>query len=196
MSLEIRQLDRAEITDRLDDIAGLRITVFRAFPYLYEGDRAYEAEYLRAYTESPRSLVVGCFAGDRLVGAATGAPMEDHAEEFAGALAAAGIDPHETWYCGESVLLPECRGQGVYRQFFERREAAGRALGRRQSVFCAVIRPADHPMRPANYQPLDPIWQRYGYRRIEGAEARFPWRDLGDAEESEKPMSLWLKPLG
>ncbi|MEM7498925.1 MAG: GNAT family N-acetyltransferase [Pseudomonadota bacterium] len=195
MTLEIRNLARAEVVDRLDDLAGLRITVFRAFPYLYDGDRAYEAAYLRTYTESPHALVVGCFDGDRLVGAATGAPMEEHASEFADALAAAGLDPSETWYCGESVLLPECRGRGVYRQFFERREAAGRVLGRRYSVFCAVIRPADHPMRPEGYRPLDAIWHRYGYEKIEGAEARFAWKDLGEEAETEKPMSLWLREL-
>lgn len=195
MTLEIRNLARAEVVDRLDDLAGLRITVFRAFPYLYDGDRAYEAAYLRTYTESPHALVVGCFDGDRLVGAATGAPMEEHASEFADALAAAGLDPSETWYCGESVLLPECRGRGVYRQFFERREAAGRVLGRRYSVFCAVIRPADHPMRPEGYRPLDAIWHRYGYEKIEDAEARFAWKDLGEEAETEKPMSLWLREL-
>ncbi|MEO0428211.1 MAG: GNAT family N-acetyltransferase [Pseudomonadota bacterium] len=195
MTLEIRALSRAEVEARLDDLATLRITVFRAFPYLYDGDRSYEASYLCAYTESPDALVVGCFDGERLVGAATGAPMEDHAAEFAEALAAAGIDPAQTWYCGESVLLPACRGQGVYRRFFELREAAGRALRRRHSVFCAVIRRPDDPRRPADYAPLDPIWQRYGYRCIEHAEARFPWRDIGDAAETEKPMSLWMKAL-
>lgn len=195
MTLAIRPLGRDEIEARLLEIAGLRISVFRAYPYLYDGSEAYEAEYLRPYIESAHALVIGCFDGDRLVGAATGAPMEDHAAAFGAALAAVDLDPRSTWYCGESVLLPEYRGRGVYRAFFERREAAGRALDRAWSVFCAVVRPPDHPARPADYQPLDPIWRRYGYEKHPTAEARFAWQDLGEAAETEKPMSVWTKRL-
>ncbi|MEM6945192.1 MAG: GNAT family N-acetyltransferase [Pseudomonadota bacterium] len=195
MTLTIRTLSHDEIEARLFDIAALRISVFRAYPYLYDGSEAYEAAYLRPYIDSAHALVVGCLDGERLVGAATGAPMEDHAEAFGAALAAVGLDPQATWYCGESVLLPEYRGRGVYRAFFERREAAGRALNREWSVFCAVARPADHPARPASYAPLDPIWQRYGYARHPSAEARFAWKDLGAPAETEKPMSVWTKKL-
>ncbi|MEL6266177.1 MAG: GNAT family N-acetyltransferase [Pseudomonadota bacterium] len=193
--LDIRPLAREEILARLDDLADLRIHVFRAYPYLYDGDRAYEATYLRPYAESARALVVGAFAGDRLVGASTAAPMEDHAEGFAEPLAAAGLAPETVWYCGESVLLPECRGQGAYPAFFRHREAAGRAHGRQWSVFCGVIRPEDHPLRPADYRPLDPVWRRFGYEKLDGATARFPWRDLSETEETEKPMAVWIKRL-
>ena len=36
-------LPGAAITAVLDDLARLRIAVFRAYPYLYDGDEAYEA---------------------------------------------------------------------------------------------------------------------------------------------------------
>ena len=41
----------------LDDLARLRIAVFRDWPYLYDGDPAYERDYLRAY-QSPGAVVV------------------------------------------------------------------------------------------------------------------------------------------
>ena len=34
----------------IPDLARLRMTVFREYPYLYDGSEAYEAEYLRTYT--------------------------------------------------------------------------------------------------------------------------------------------------
>jgi GNAT superfamily N-acetyltransferase len=193
--LRVAPLTGAALIDALQRVAELRIEVFRAFPYLYDGDRAYEEKYLAAYAGSPGAIVVGAWDGERLVGAATGAPMEDHAAEFAAPFAERGYDLAEIFYCGESVILPEYRGRGVGHAFFDHREAHGRALGRRFSCFCAVIRSDDHPLRPADYGPLDPFWQKRGYRKIEGLVATFPWRDLGETEETAKPMQFWMREL-
>jgi len=195
MTLRIEPIAAGEMASVLPDLARLRIEVFRAFPYLYDGDMAYEEKYLRAYAESPGAIVVGAWDGTRLVGAATGAPMEDHAAEFAKPFADRGFDLAEIFYCGESVLLPQYRGQGAGHAFFDLREARGRELGRRYSCFCAVIRPADHPARPANYAPLDPFWRKRGYNLVEGLVASFPWRDIGDSEETDKPMQFWMREL-
>ncbi|RVW00042.1 GNAT family N-acetyltransferase [Mesobaculum littorinae] len=192
--MEYQVLTGDAVTPVLDDLAGLRIAVFRDWPYLYDGDRAYERRYLEAY-RAPGAIVVAARDGTRLVGAATGTPMEAHAEDFARPLAAAGLDPAQVFYCAESVLLPAYRGQGAGHAFFDAREDHARALGRRLSVFAAVDRPADHPARPAEYRPLDGFWRRRGYAPLDAPQARFAWRDLGQAEETEKPMTLWAKPL-
>lgn len=176
-------------------MADLRISVFRAFPYLYEGTPAYECDYLTAYADSPGALIVGAFAGDQLVGAATAAPMADHAAEFAAPFEARGIDISGVYYFGESVLLPEWRSHGVGHAFFDRREAKARQLGFGMASFCAVIRPADHPARPADYSPLDPFWRKRGFAPVDGLMARFAWRDVGAAQDSEHAMQFWIKPL-
>jgi len=178
----------------LNDLARLRIAVFRDWPYLYNGDEAYEREYLRAYT-TPGAVVVAAMDGDRMVGAATGAPMEDHAEDFAAAFADRPERLEDIFYCAESVLLPEYRGHGLGHAFFDGREAQGRALGRRWSAFCSVIRPADHPARPAGYRPLDGFWRKRGYEPLPGVVASFHWRDRGNAEETTKQLQFWMKPL-
>nr|WP_156169371.1 GNAT family N-acetyltransferase [Wenxinia marina] len=179
----------------LDDVARLRIAVFRDWPYLYDGDPGYERRYLAAYRDSPGAVVAGAFDGDRLVGAATGTPMEDHAAEFGAALAATGIPLTDIFYCAESVLLPDYRGQGAGHAFFDAREAHARALGRRWAAFCAVVRPEDHPARPAGYRPLDGFWRRRGYAPIEGAIAGYRWRDLGAPGETAKRMQFWMREL-
>jgi GNAT superfamily N-acetyltransferase len=195
VTLAVRPLSRAEIVARLPDLAALRIRVFADWPYLYDGNAAYEERYLRAYAESEGAIVVAALDGDRLVGAATGTPMEDHAEDFAAPLARAGIDPATAFYCAESVLLPDYRGRGIGHRFFDAREAHARAMGRRWSVFCAVLRALDHPARPEGYRPLDAFWRARGYAPLPGAVARFRWRDHGDAEETEKPLQVWLRDL-
>ncbi|MGF1658433.1 MAG: GNAT family N-acetyltransferase [Rubrimonas sp.] len=192
-ALRLAPLTEAALLDALPALARLRISVFADWPYLYEGDPDYEARYLRAYAHSADALVVGAYDGDRLVGAATAAPMEDHAAEFGQALAAAGLAPGETLYFGESVLDPAYRGLGVGRAFFEAREAHARALGRRWCAFCAVLRDPDDPRRPPHHRPLDAFWTRRGYAKTAGAEARFRWREIGAAEETEHRMALWLR---
>ncbi|MCA1775426.1 MAG: GNAT family N-acetyltransferase, partial [Loktanella sp.] len=79
MSLTVRALTGAALEAALPDVARLRIAVFRDWPYLYDGDLAYEEGYLQSYRDSASAIVVGAFDGDRLVGAATGTPLADHA---------------------------------------------------------------------------------------------------------------------
>lgn len=169
--------------------------MFRDFPYLYEGTRAYERDYLSAYAQSPGAIIVGAFAGDRLVGAATAAPMADHAAEFAAPFRERGMDIGDIYYFGESVLLPRWRGHGIGHAFFNRREAKARTLGFPLASFCAVIRPADHPARPTDYSPLDPFWRKRGFTPTEGLVSQFSWRDAGDTVDSQHPMQFWTKRL-
>ena len=189
-----RILTGEAVAGALDDLARLRIAVFRDWPYLYDGDAAYEREYLKAYT-APGAVVVAATDGSRMVGAATGAPMEHHAGDFAAAFAGRPERLEDIFYCAESVLLPDYRGHGLGHAFFDGREAQARALGRRYSAFCSVIRPADHPARPADYRPLDAFWRKRGYQPLPGVIASFHWRDLGDAEETTKQLQFWMKPL-
>ena len=195
MSLRIAPLTGADLGAALDDVARLRISVFRDWPYLYDGDHGYERRYLQVYRDSPASILVGAFSGDRLVGAATGTPMEDHAADFGAALAGTGLALERVFYCAESVLLPGYRGRGVGHRFFDLREAHARALGRSHAVFAAVVRPADHPARPEGYRPLDGFWRKRGYAPLPGAVARYGWKDLGDSGETEKPMQIWMRAL-
>lgn len=179
----------------LDDVARLRIAVFRDWPYLYDGDLGYEQRYLQTYRESARAVLVGAFDGDRLVGAATGTPMEDHAQDFQAALAGTGLRLDDIFYCAESVLLPDYRGQGIGHRFFDLREDHARALGRSHVAFCGVIRPDDHPLRPGNYRPLDAFWRKRGYAPVAGAVARFGWTDIGQTGPTDKDLQVWMRAL-
>ena len=193
--IEVRALSRDELTARLDDLARLRITVFRDWPYLYDGDMAYERRYLAPLLDSSEALVAGAFDGERLVGATTAAPLEDHAEDFAAAFDGSPQELSDIYYLAESVLLPDYRGQGIGHRFFDIREARGLELGRGYAAFCAVERPADHPMRPSGHRPLDDFWQGRGYQKLPGVVAQFPWKDLAETKESLKPLQFWIRKL-
>lgn len=191
----VRRLSRQEAQACFDELARLRIAVFRDFPYLYEGDLDYERRYLATFMASPGAVVVGALDGGRLVGAATASPLSDHFGEFAAPFAAKGLDPADFFYFAESVLEKACRGRGVGVRFFEEREKAAREAGFSRCVFSSVVRPVDHPARPQGYVPLDGFWAKRGYARIDGLSTGFSWRDAGESEESVKPMEFWQRRL-
>lgn len=195
-SLRVESHTGNQVSRYIAELARLRIAVFREFPYLYAGDPAYEERYLGTYTESPDSVVVLAWDRDRIVGASTGLPLSHETDNVIEPFREAGLKVSDIFYFGESVLLPEYRGQGIGVRFFEEREAHARALGRYQcTCFCAVDRAMDHPRRPADYRPLDTFWEKRGYRRAPELRASFSWRDLDETTESSKSMTFWMKSL-
>ncbi len=189
-------LHGVQIHPYLDDLAELRIRVFREYPYLYDGTPAYEARYIETYARASESLFVLALDGERVVGCSTGVPMGDEEEAFRRPFLDHGYDPERIFYFGESVLLPEYRGLGLGGRFFDEREAYARRLGRFDlTCFCAVQRADDHPRRPSGYRPLDPFWERRGYRKHPELSTTFSWKEQDDAGESPKPMTFWLRAL-
>ncbi|UAB88977.1 GNAT family N-acetyltransferase [Ruegeria sp. SCSIO 43209] len=192
---QVRAMTGTTLVDALDEVARLRIDVFHAWPYLYDGDLKYERKYLQSYVDSARAIVVGAFDDDTLVGASTGAPLTDHADDFAAAFEGSDLSLGDIFYCAESVLLPEYRGQGAGHTFFDLREAHAHAMGFTKSAFCSVVRPDDHPMRPDHYRPLDAFWRARGYAPLPGVVAQFSWKDRGDDCETQKPLQFWIRDL-
>lgn len=196
MSVELRCLRPADYARWRADVARLRIEVFRAFPYLYEGDLGYEERYLDTYAQSADSLWVLALDGDTVVGASTGLPLADEDEAFQLPFIERGIDPQRVFYFGESVLLPAYRGQGLGHGFFDAREAHARALARFDwTAFAAVDRGADDPRRPLAHRDNDAFWSKRGYVRQPGMGFQLAWKEIGEDAESEKPLTYWLRAL-
>lgn len=195
-TLRTELLRGAEIAARLDELARLRIAVFREFPYLYDGDAGYEARYLQAYVDAPDSLCVLALDGGRVVGASTALPLADEDAAFQQPFLERGIPVDGVFYCAESVVLPDYRGRGLGHRFFDAREAHARTLGRfRWTAFAAVDRAADDPRRPAGARGNEAFWTRRGYVRQPGMTMRLAWKELGESLETDKPLTFWLRPL-
>jgi GNAT superfamily N-acetyltransferase len=196
MSVRVERLTGSALTAAVPELARLRMTVFRDWPYLYDGTLDYEQDYLAMFVTAWGGIVVAAYDGDAMIGAATAAPLTESATEFAAPFLARGGDPAKIFYFGESVLLKTYRGKGLGHSFFDHREAHARSFGRfTLAAFCAVQRPADHPLRPQDYVPLDTFWRKRGFEKADGLTTSFSWKDVDQPEETDKPMQFWLKAL-
>lgn len=194
--MQIRTFSGVDIAPYIEDVARLRIGVFRSFPYLYEGDFAYETDYLATYSRSPGSLFVLAFDGDRVIGASTGIPLDDETAEFRKPFIERGIDVCDVFYFGESVLLPEYRGHGLGHRFFDEREAYARRLGRfAMTAFCAVVRNEDDPRRPEGFRANDAFWMKRGYQRQADMRCQIAWKEVGSEGQESHALAFWLRPL-
>ena len=196
MKIELCSLKGEDIVSVLPDLARLRITVFHDWPYLYDGSLEYEQDYLAKFAKAGGAVCVMARNSDLIVGASTGAPMVGETEEFVAPFRQAGYDLSKIFYCGESVLLKDYRGRGIGHRFFDLREAHARALGVfTHSTFCRVVRPEDHPLKPADYVPLDRFWSGRGYAPVPGLATSYDWKDIDQPEETSHPMQFWMKAL-
>ena len=193
MQIEMRSLTGPEILAAAGALADLRMRVFAEWPYLYDGDPAYEREYLREFVAAPDGVLVAACEGTRIVGAATASPMTAQKAEIRAPFEARGIDTGCLFYFGESVLLREYRGQGIGHAFFDHREAQARTCGAQAATFAAVVRPDDHPRRPPGHVPLDEFWRKRGYAPVPGLVTRLGWKDHDEPGETDKPMQYWLR---
>ena len=196
MNVAIETLSGEAFEAAIPALASLRIKVFREWPYLYDGDFEYEANYLARFIEADRAFLAVVKDGEAIVGAATAAPLAGETDKFRLPFEEAGYDVSKIFYFAESLLLAKYRGQGIGHRFFDAREAyAGSFDEYTHATFCGVVRPDDHPARPRSYRPLNGFWNKRGYEKLNNIITKFAWKDVGDVDETEKPMQFWMREL-
>jgi GNAT superfamily N-acetyltransferase len=196
MTITVEPLTGPALVRALPALARLRITVFRDWPYLYEGTLEYEQHYLERFAASERAVIVAARDVDTIVGISTASPMAGHADAFIDMFRARGYDTEKIFYFGESVLLKPYRRRGIGHKFFDHREAHARAQpGITHATFCGVVRPADDPLKPKDFFLLDPFWTKRGYQKLAGMVGTFSWKDIGETEQTPKPMQFWMRQL-
>lgn len=194
--LKFHRLHGEEARAFVHDLAELRLKVFWDFPYLYEGTPDYEKKYLETYFKARHSFIFLVEDHQQIVGASTGIWAREEEESFNRPFVDKGLNPAEIFYFGESVLLPDYRGRGLGKVFFEEREAFARSLPFIKALsFCAVVRSSEHPLMPAGYRPLDSFWESQGFRKVPDLMTTYHWQDRGESVETAKDMQFWMKQI-
>ena len=180
----------------LPALARLRIAVFRDWPYLYDGSLENEQTYLAAFAACPGAGLAVAFDGGEAVGCSSCLPLADEDDNVRAPFEARGWDVGRFFYFGESVLLPAYRGQGVGVAFFTEREKHARATSDCDfATFCAVQRPADHPLRPPGAVPLDDFWRKRGFVAYPGLACTMAWKQVDGPGKVSNTLAFWMKSL-
>jgi hypothetical protein len=173
----IKTFQGKEIAPFLDELAQFRIKFFRHFPYLYEGDLAYEKAYLNDYVQDKNAIMIAAFVEDNLVGFVTGIPLMSSAEIVKDAetkFAMVGLNPHKLYYIGEGIISPKYRSYGIAHSFGPKFEKKVIEMGYEGCAFLMVDRPDDHPLKPENYPNLALQMKHFGYNNI-GITSEMEW---------------------
>lgn len=198
MSLSVSVVSGPDLRPLLPELARLRLEVFRAYPYLYEGSPEYEERYLQPLLDTPDAVIVLARDGEAVVGASSALPLIHETPELRAPFQTSGsgapeFDPADILYLGESVLRSDYRGRGLGHAFFDRREEHAQRLGLGTTAFCAVQRPDDHPARPIPYRSLHAFWAARGYTERPDLQTTLSWQDVGEHQETPKPMRFWIR---
>jgi len=190
------RLDGQEARRFVQELAELRLKVFFDFPYLYEGNLDYEKHYLETYFQAKHSFIFLVEHEGKIIGATTGIWAKEEEDNFRRPFENNGMDPEKIFYFGESILLPEYRGKGLGKVFFEEREKFARSLPFIETLsFCSVLRDENHPLKPDHYQPLDNFWMGQGFLKAQNLTTQYEWQDREETVPSFKNMQYWIKNL-
>lgn len=181
-----------EILPYLDAAARLRMTVFREFPYLYEGSLGNEKEYLASYAQCDQAFFALLIDADQAVGISTGLPMIDADPAFQDPFHSFSRPKEEIFYLGESCLLPSYRGKGWGHAFFDAREAYAQELGATMTTFCSVVRSETHPHRPPQARQHDKFWRKRGYQPTT-MKAELTWPQIDSPEPVRNQLVFWTR---
>jgi GNAT superfamily N-acetyltransferase len=177
------------------DMARMRLELFRGFPYLYDGNTQYEQEYLERYFSCPQAHVLLVCVKDTVVGFSTSIPLAHEIPEHRTPYEKCGLDPQDFMYLGEAMLDAPHRGQGVLRLFHELHEQTARENGMRFTTLMTVNRPENHPLRPAEYTPMDVLLDHFGYTKIPHCEINIEWPQVDTGRIESNTLSVWQKDL-
>lgn len=179
----------------LDDLASLRINVFREYPYLYDGVREDELKYLRLYMGTPDAFVISVKDGGNMVGAATGVPLCYEHDSLIVPFKGTSYSVEELFYVGELLFYPKYRACGLGIRLLEQVVEHVRSLGKYRYLTCAtVVRPDRHLLCPESYIKIDRFLARTGFELLPGVTASFAWKEA-DGNNYDHPMQFWIKEL-
>jgi hypothetical protein len=169
-ALSFRVFYGKEIAPYLDILANYRINFFRQYPYLYEGNLAYEKTYLKHYLDNPDTFLMGFFDGEKLGAFMSCMPLLSSADIVKDAetkFKMIGLNAQKLMYIGETSIMPEYRSFTLTYEIPKRLREIVLQLGYEGGCSLTVDRPKNHPLRPADYQDVEVVFKKFGYHRVD-----------------------------
>lgn len=185
------------IAELIPFIAEQRLAIFKEYPYLYQGNYEGEYMYLAWFASLPHSAVAVAYQNSQPIGFFTGTAFADFAPHFQGSFELfenAGLDPAIYYYLSEAIVLPEYRNKSLCRHMTQALEQYARARGFSAGCFTCEQH-EHHPLKPAGYKELGPLFAKLGYRKTE-LTIFFAWDTIqldGSIKAASHPLTYWVR---
>lgn len=192
----IKSFTGQEAERYIDQIAAIRLNMFKEYPYLYNGTVEIEKEYLQIYFKSSHANILLTFdSDDNVIGFSSSIPLSDEAEEIRAPFIEKQLNCDNYLYIGEGLIYPEYQGKNLVRQAAQIHEEIARSKGYKYLTFMAVDRPEDHPCKPDNYRSTDGLFKHFGYTKFDNMNVTLTWNQLDTNQEATNTLSLWHKEI-
>lgn len=188
----------ADLKEHVNIISRLRVDTFKEYPYLYVADIQEEKKYMEAYTNNHDSIISLAKINNNIVGILTGIPLSIDSEitnDVKKKLSEIKCNVNDYYYYGEVIISPEFRGKGISRQLCIVMDDLARSKGYKFACILTIIRPDDHPLKPAGYKPQDSLWKRLGFERT-NIIIDYHWPTIqpdGSILDVKNSLQLWEK---
>lgn len=182
----------------IKDITDLSITIYKEYPYLYEGTEEEYLPFIEHYTLSNDGIACLLFDNEKPIGVAIGMPINEMREKYQQPFINARPEENsnELFYLGEFLLLNDYRGQGFDKQMYLELERLIRENEDFKKIcFCKIDEVDQNPLMPKNYKPLDEFWTKLGFDKCDDIIVSVYWRNVFEADDSPHKLVYWLKSL-
>ncbi|MGE0009567.1 MAG: GNAT family N-acetyltransferase [Candidatus Babeliales bacterium] len=181
-------------------VAQCRVDLFKGYPYLYEGTVEEGVHSMSAFMEYPHAALAVAYYNNEPVAYITGnslvAEMERYFKDYLQVFKNYSIDPQDHYYLPDVIVTPAHRGRGLIKHMLEVIEAYACKLGYAYATL-ATESHATHPLKPAEYRELDPLWSKHGFTKT-NLMLSFSWETEqpdGSSKMQDHELSYWLKKL-
>jgi GNAT superfamily N-acetyltransferase len=195
-SVQIEVYRGSEIHPHIDEFAALRLSTFREYPYLYEGDIENERNYLKLYSGSQNSLLLLAKDGGKVIGAISGIPLKETSKVYWGVFSENSISLDDIYYLGELILLKEYRSGGIGTRLYDHFEKLIREKKIYTTIaFAELAESGDDPQKPEDYISLEEFWGKRGFVKHPELAASFSWKQTGKDQKTRHALVFSTKML-
>ena len=173
-------------------LAELRISIFREYPYLYDGDMEYEKHYLQKFSTGKDACIILAFFKQKVVGALSGLALSAE-DESVYKVWLTFPEFNHVYYLSEILIEKSFRKLGLGNQMFDLMHEWVSSHFYTFSVLATVIRPDNHSLRPTDYRTLDHFWQNKGYRQIPDKKCFLSLKEIDQEVDTQNELSFWMK---
>lgn len=177
-----------QITPYNEAIISLVNEVFYDYPYLYQGNCPGYDESLCAYAQSMNSLVVLALDEEKVIGLATGIPINESWVKD-------DLDLQGAYYLGELVVLPSYRGQGLGYKMGKEIESFARDHKYSLLTLLSIDEALLEARAPNGYISSSCTFKKLGYSKHPNLYYDGSWINVGESEPIPHRHRFWTKAL-